>query len=67
MYQNLPILYKSPLKIKLRKFEELQSLKTVIYEDYRHFYDALPHECDDPVKELGKCKHVQQVGHYLKE
>lgn len=57
-FENLPNLYKSPIKITTRKFEDLQYLKKVINEDYHHFYDTLPHECND---EKGPCRHVVLV------
>lgn len=37
-------LYKEPLKIEKRKFENLQALKAVIEKDYHSFYDQLPHK-----------------------
>lgn len=61
VYEVLTPLYKAPIKITKRKFEDLQSLKKVIPEDYHHFYNNLPHECDDEEKFSGQCKHIITV------
>lgn len=41
---NLPDLYKSSLKIKKDKFDNLMILKRSLEVDYHHFYDNLKHE-----------------------
>lgn len=41
---ELPHLYKEPIKIDKKKFENLQALKSVIPQDYHNFYDQLPHK-----------------------
>lgn len=41
MTRDIPILYKDRLKIKKRKYEDLQELKKTIPVDYHHFYDNL--------------------------
>lgn len=42
--KDVPNLYKEPLKIEIKKFENLQALKSVIPQDYHLFYDQLPHK-----------------------
>lgn len=41
---NMPNLYKEPLKIDRKKFDNLQKLKGVLDQDYHFFYDQLPHK-----------------------
>lgn len=40
----LPNLYKEPLKIDKKKFENLQALKAVLDKEFHNFYDNLPHK-----------------------
>lgn len=42
--EDVPNLYKEPLKIEKKKYENLQQIKTVIEKDYHSFYDQLPHK-----------------------
>lgn len=42
--ENLPSLYKNKLKIKRDKFDNLQSLKNTMEQDYYGFYDSLEHD-----------------------
>ncbi|KAL4705163.1 hypothetical protein ACJJTC_007909 [Scirpophaga incertulas] len=42
--ENLPDLHATRLKIKNRKFKDLQELKSTLPVDYRDFYDNIPHE-----------------------
>ncbi|CAG4981288.1 unnamed protein product [Parnassius apollo] len=42
--ESLPDLHENRLKIKNRKFKDLQELKYTIPVDYRDFYDNIPHE-----------------------
>ncbi|CAG5001788.1 unnamed protein product [Parnassius apollo] len=42
--ESLPDLHENRLKIKNRKFKDLQELKSTIPVDYRDFYDNIPHE-----------------------
>ncbi|CAH1170722.1 unnamed protein product [Phaedon cochleariae] len=41
---DIPNLYKEPLKIDKKKFDNLQALKGVLEKDYHLFYDQLPHK-----------------------
>lgn len=43
-FENLPNLYKERLKIKKRKFDDLQDLKAVLHKDYHDFYNNIPHD-----------------------
>ena len=40
--EQLPNLYSKRLKIKNRKFQDLQDLKTTLPSDYHYFYDYIP-------------------------
>lgn len=42
LFNNLPNLYKERVKIKKRKFNDLQELKAVLERDYHEFYDNIP-------------------------
>ena len=48
-------LYSSRIDISLDKFKHLQELKFHLLEDYRYFYDNLPHSCQE---EHGQCSHI---------
>ena len=41
--EQLPNLYSERLKIKNRKFQDLQDLKTTLPSDYHDFYDNIPY------------------------
>lgn len=43
LFEDLPSLYKERIKIKKRKFNDLQELKTVLERDYHEFYDNIPY------------------------
>ncbi|KAG8251931.1 hypothetical protein J6590_069594 [Homalodisca vitripennis] len=41
-FEKLPSLHKTRLKIKKRKYNDLQDLKAIVPSDYHRFYDDLP-------------------------
>lgn len=56
VYKNLEPLYKGPLAITDRKFNDLQEMKSDLERDYHHFYNELRHvSCDN---RIDKCPHI---------
>lgn len=42
VFEELPGLYSSRLKVKKLKYDDLQELKTILPTDYHPFYDNIP-------------------------
>lgn len=43
-FEKLPRLHENRIPIKTEKFNHLQTLKSVIDQDYHSFYDNIPHQ-----------------------